>query len=42
MLEELKKAFRARQFWVSFGTFFVVMLGYSLLRRILLRNRAGG
>lgn len=30
MLEELKKAFRARQFWVSFGTFFVVMLGYSL------------
>ena len=30
MLEELKKAFRARQFWVSFGTFFVIMLGYSL------------
>ena len=30
MLEELKKAFRARQFWVSFGTCFVILLGYSL------------
>lgn len=30
MLEELKKAFRARQFWVSFCTCFVILLGYSL------------
>lgn len=30
MREELKTAFRARAFWVSFGTFFAVLLGYSL------------
>ena len=31
MLEELKKAFRSRPFWVSFCTCFVVLLGYSLV-----------